>query len=421
MFVVGITLASLWIAWSLIQFALALHFLRLMRVSKTSNPNSEKAIAPQGRAAVLLAVRGMDPSFRTCLTSLLNQDYKDFEIHVVVDSKEDPAWNAIQQVSDLPTADGRLFAHRMTQPLPHCGLKCSALVHGLKQIESKVDYLVLVDSDVVAHSGWLTELLNPLVDPKVGVTTGGQWFEPASIQPSSLIRSLWNAGAIVPTVMFRNPWAGTMAMRMKDFERSGLAEKWRTSIVDDGPVKNAFANLDLDVEFVPSLVMVNQETCSFPFVVRYIQRMLTWSRLHEPTFANTMIHGTLTGILLLSLFAIAIFSLVFLDKTVIGLAMGSLFVGMILNGLGYLIVRHPINQLKARQGNALPSVTLVRLLMLSLLSPVTQLIYFKSVVGASLSKTVKWRNATYQIRGKSDVQLIDYSPFTQKSDSRSII
>ena len=43
------------------------------------------------KAAVLLCLRGADPSLPTCLRRLLRQDYPDYELFVAVDSKSDPA------------------------------------------------------------------------------------------------------------------------------------------------------------------------------------------------------------------------------------------------------------------------------------------------------------------------------------------
>jgi cellulose synthase/poly-beta-1,6-N-acetylglucosamine synthase-like glycosyltransferase len=48
------------------------------------------------RAAVVLSVRGADPSLVDCLQRLLCQDYADYELHVVIDSEHDPAWELVQ-------------------------------------------------------------------------------------------------------------------------------------------------------------------------------------------------------------------------------------------------------------------------------------------------------------------------------------
>src|SRR5262249_33172047 len=46
-------------------------------------------------AAVILALRGADPSLVGCLTGLLRQDYPHYVVRIVIDSREDPAWNVV--------------------------------------------------------------------------------------------------------------------------------------------------------------------------------------------------------------------------------------------------------------------------------------------------------------------------------------
>ena len=48
------------------------------------------------RVAMVLCLRGNDPSLNTCLESVLAQDYPNFEVHFVIDSPEDPAARSIQ-------------------------------------------------------------------------------------------------------------------------------------------------------------------------------------------------------------------------------------------------------------------------------------------------------------------------------------
>ncbi len=416
MYLAALIISLCWIAWCLIQLALAGYFFRLTSAVAPSYP------PPKGRAAILLAVRGSDPSFGNCLRSLMEQDYADFEIHVVVDSETDPAWQTVDDVKQNIPSNGQLFVHLLDNPLETCGLKCSALIHGVGQFSPEVEYLTMVDSDVVVHRRWLNDLLSPLADPKVGVVTGNQWFEPESPASSAaLVRSLWNAGAIVPTVMFRNPWAGSLAMRKRDFERADLLKIWSNSIVDDGPIADAFEPFGLETRFVPSLVTVNSETCDAKFVTQYIQRMLTWSKHYEPTFRNTIVHSLFTGILLLAIHGIAIAAIATANGPAIALSVSGILIASLLNFAGYVIVRLPIARMREKIGEPMPALTFTRMVKLSLLTNVTQLLYAKSVLGAMCNRTVYWRGAAYHLNGRSNCQLIQYQPFVGKQADSSII
>lgn len=416
MYLATLIISSCWIGWCLIQLALAVYFYRLA----SSNPPNGEVV--NGRAAVLLPVRGSDPSFAECVKALLLQDYPDFEIHVVVDSQSDPAWKVVEAAKQEIDSNGSLHIHLMSKPLETCGLKCSALIHAVEQIETEIDFVAMVDSDVVVHPTWLRELLSPLAEPKVGVVTGNQWFEPQ--EPAgipSLIRSLWNAGSIVPTVMFRHPWAGSLAMRKTDFDRAGLLKIWSRSIVDDGPISDAFKPFGLETRFVPSLVMVNRESCDTKYVTQYIRRMLTWSRHYEPTFRNTVVHSVITGVLLVGLLGLSIATVCLLDWSTFAIAISAVILASLMNLFGYLLVRAPIARIRKQSGQPIAKLSVSRLLKLAMLTNVTQLLYVKSVLEALGAKEVYWRGATYLLDGRADCRLVGYKPFLDEQADSSII
>src|SRR5437762_9448236 len=66
-------------------------------------PSCTKESLP--RAAVLLCIRGADPSLLHCLNGLLHQDYPDYDIRIIIDSPEDPAWDILSSTlarTDVP-------------------------------------------------------------------------------------------------------------------------------------------------------------------------------------------------------------------------------------------------------------------------------------------------------------------------------
>src|SRR5947209_19176929 len=70
---------------------------RLIRFLATyrSTAQSER---PLPRAAILLPLRGADPSLRGCLAGLLRQDYPHYSLHIIIDSHQDPAWEVVQGI-----------------------------------------------------------------------------------------------------------------------------------------------------------------------------------------------------------------------------------------------------------------------------------------------------------------------------------
>src|SRR5205085_10102974 len=63
---------------------------------RRAKAKQETDFAP--RAAVILSLRGGDPSLTPCLERLLEQDYPDYSIWIVIDNRDDPAWALVDDV-----------------------------------------------------------------------------------------------------------------------------------------------------------------------------------------------------------------------------------------------------------------------------------------------------------------------------------
>ena len=390
-----------------VHMAIAVYF-RTKLVLQTFESNAEHQ---NGLASVILAIRGCDPGLKQTLLALLDQDYENYDIHLVVDHRRDAAWNLVHEVKEQFDEDHRISIHEMTKPMKTCGLKCSSLLQGLEQLHPNTKFLVLIDADVIPHENWLSHLIAPLADKKIGVVTGNQWFEPKTLSAGSILRSLWNAGALVPTAIYSNPWAGSFAMRMKDVRRARLAKIWRRSIVDDGPIRRALQPLGLSIYFAPNLIMVNRERCTLSYVFRYVRRMLTWSRMYESTFLNTVIHAGLTVGLVLSAFAALITSIVLGNweaATTVGI--GILVAGLV-NGCAYFAVRNAVSLNAGLRGEELGKVSLLRTFLVLTLAPVAYLVYGFSCLQACLCQHIQWRQITYQLHGRSQVKMVRYQPW----------
>ena len=369
-----------------------------------------EGVANQGVAAIVLALRGADPHLADGLERLLTQDYPSHRLVVVVDHEDDPSRPMVQRVVEKYGPDRvelQVLEHRMTT----CGLKCSALVQAVERLTDEVEYVVFADADVVAHDQWLSALVAPLRDPKVGLVTGAQWFEPPDQNWGSWIRSIWNSGASVPTIMLNHPWAGSCALRRTDLLRSGLVERWRNSMVDDGPMAGAISELGLELRFLSEAWMVNRESCSLRFVCRYMKRMLTWSRLYESTYLITVAHAVLTAGLFWGL-AIAGPILAVRGYGIEAiLACGSVLLFWLASIFGYRGVRDVVRPFAEDRGEKLGRESLGRIFKLALGIPMTYAIYAWAAVSALWVRKIEWRGVEYEITDGHDVRVSHYEPF----------
>jgi cellulose synthase/poly-beta-1,6-N-acetylglucosamine synthase-like glycosyltransferase len=407
MFTTAIVLSILLVCAALVHCVIVFYFRTMVMLGSQPDLGAHD----HGLASVILSVRGCDPGLRMTLIQLLSQDYDNFEIHLIVDHRSDRAWQLVHEVKREFDVNGRLTIHEMTRPLKTCGLKCSALLQGLDNIHPNSKYLVLIDADVVPPATWLRQLIAPLSDRKIGVVTGNQWFEPADNSVGSLLRSLRYAGALVPTAIYSNPWAGTFAMRMRDVRRARLPKIWRKSIVDDGPIRQALKPLGLQIHFAPALIMVNRERCTLKFVCEYVARTLTWSKMYEPTFLNTIVHCVaVVGLLILAMASFVVAVGLGAWQAALVLAAG-LIVSSLLNLASYFLVRGTVSISSNLEGRGFTVARRGRFLKLLFLTPVACLIYGYSCFRAARNQQICWRQITYELRGKSEVKMLRYHPW----------
>lgn len=376
----------------------------------------------QPKTAVILSVRGCDPSLEKNLVGLLQQDFEDYQVVVVVDHQSDQAWSVAHHVKSEFDTDHRLKILELQGPLNSCSLKCSAIVQALENLADDVEVVVLVDADVVPHREWLLQATNPLADPFVGVVTGNQWFEPNIPSAGSLFRSLWNAGALVPTAAFANPWAGTCAMRLKDINQTNLVETWKSSIVDDGPIRKAFEPLGKQIVFNPELIMVNRENCTVGYVDQYVPRMLRWSRMYEKTFVNTFIHMLLLVGALLTTVGLTIAGLIVGNWWAVAIGLFALASNKILNIAGFIILRNSIRRIESRRDEVkhqhyLGHLSPGRIVRLGMLIPICQVGFGVWCLKSIFLRRVAWRQITYEIKGRDEVRMLKYQPIQSAIDA----
>src|SRR5277367_3502853 len=77
------------------------------------------------RALVILSLRGADPFLSDVLAALFEQDYPNYQVEVVVDSRDDPAWDIVESVlQKRPAKHVRVSV--LESPRSTCTLKLSA-------------------------------------------------------------------------------------------------------------------------------------------------------------------------------------------------------------------------------------------------------------------------------------------------------
>ena len=398
-----------------IQWGLTIWFAGRMRarVRPQSLPKEH-----QHSTWIVLSVRGADPTLADALQSLLSQDFRQYQICVVVDHRDDPAGKIVRDA--IADQGYRVVVRYLNDPLPNCTLKCSAIAEGVEHvltIDSDVEYFVFVDADSRPPASMMKSLTGALfADPKVGLASGNQWFEPAEpASAGSIVRSLWYAGALFFSMLFNNPWAGAYAMRAGDIRQIGLIDVWRRSAVDDGAIKPLLAKHGLRCCSLPSMIMVNRESCTLRYTTAWMKRILTWSRIHEPGFWLTAIQMSFASGLIAAIFSTLLWSLLMGDMILFLVTAISIVLSGWMSVLAWRTVRQSVVE-NSETAAGLNRVSWRRLSATLLLIGVAQAVYAIACVGAIFSSKVRWRGVEYEI-SKNGVKLKKYLPYSSSESA----
>lgn len=168
------------------------------------------------KVSVVIPAYNASKTIDLCLRSILRQNFSDYEVIVVDDGSIDDTKEKVKKYSVrlISNAHGGSSAARNT------GFKAS-----------KGDILVFFDSDCVAKKDLIAQLIEPLKDPKIGVTQA--WWEVA------------NKDRLIPALIFKTYeyftrnlnypdflWSYCFAIRRELFQKLGMFDLIWTRVED---------------------------------------------------------------------------------------------------------------------------------------------------------------------------------------------
>lgn len=376
------------------------------------------------RTAVLMGLKGTDPYLADGLRRLMTQDYPDYEVRIVVDSRDDPAWPLVEDaIRETGSKHVSMIEYR--EAPEHGIVNCtnSKVVQALRELDDSFEAAAMADGDVVANENWLRELISPLVrDPKVGVTTGNRWFIPPQMTPGNLVRHLWNVATASIMYHLKMPWGGCYGIRMSAIRDGGLVEKWAKVAALDMHTTREMKSLGLKVHFVPSLMMVNREESPLPAATNWIRRQLTWARLYNPGWWLVVAHTS----------AAAVAMAICLVSTCCGIFFGmtepttwaASGLTSYLAGMTILValLEFSIRDRLRKGGQTIEPFNMWTLLPVLLAVPLTQFVQLLATLQATFVKRVGWRGLILEINGPNDIRVIDensVSPATETNVAKA--
>jgi cellulose synthase/poly-beta-1,6-N-acetylglucosamine synthase-like glycosyltransferase len=394
------------LSWLVIQVCFTLFFVWCLR-------SHRKNLLPDDqlpKTAVILCLRGADPFLPNCVRSLLQQNYPEYDLKLIVDSPEDPAGKIVREtILELGATNVQISPLRTVRH--NCSLKCSALVQAVSDLDDTYKVVALVDADTIVHPNWLRELVSPLMDEKVGATTGNRWYLPTGKYWGSLVRYAGNVSTVVQMFVFRVPWGGTFAMKTEVLHQTELLDTWGQTFTDDLLIHNVLKKHKLQVKFVPSLLMVNREECDLPNLLDDLKRLLLCARLYHPRWL-AIVSDAISSILFPTMVVVLILE-TFLEgqwyaATLLFSCYSIYTIGLLLM---MLILEQTVQQVVRSQDQATSKLTTVAVLKMLLVIPFTQWVYGIAILSSLWMSNVKWRGINYRIQGAKNIRLIEYHPY----------
>lgn len=374
--------------------------------------NQPSAENVSGTAAIILCLRGTDPTLSDCLTGIVSQNHSDFQLHIVLDDHDDPAVEYVEDFfKDQPAQP---VLHFNTSHLKTCTLKCSSLITAIKALPDEVEYIALIDADAVADENWLIDLLGPFEDPKVGASTGNRWFTPRESTIGTVFRKIWNAAAVPQVVLYNIGWGGSLAFRREVLKEADFLSAWQSAFCEDTMVAETLEPLGMTMRRVPSVIMENTESTTLQDAFRWIVRQTLTVRLHHRMWPLVLGHSLLTAIACYITPVLMILAWAMGEYSNAGSLMRFFVLYQLINfGLLAVIDRCNRKLLNHRAGGLPSELDASGLGMTILATILNQFLFPLAVYCAWKTKSVHWRGIEYEITRNGRIEMQEYVPYVQ--------
>jgi len=258
-------------------------------------------------ALVLVPCRGIDADLASNLDAILSQEYPRHRVVFCVDRLDDPAVPVIERVRARHPVPSEIAT---ALDSPATGGKALALLGGLASRTPEDEVVVFLDSDIRPHRRFLRTLVQPLVHPAIGATTGYRWYVPTRGGFWSVARSAWNAAGL--NVFFSDRynflWGGAWAIRRETLNRLDLAALWRGTLSEDLAATAAIKAMGLRVQFVPQAMAPTFEDCDRRRCKEWTDRQTAMVALWGRDLRNfaALTYGVFNGALILGVLSAAL-------------------------------------------------------------------------------------------------------------------
>jgi cellulose synthase/poly-beta-1,6-N-acetylglucosamine synthase-like glycosyltransferase len=235
--------------------------------------------------ALVCPCKGNERGLEENLLALTRFDYPNYEIYFALATSLDPALKVIERVK---AASQRPVHIVIAGPPSDTSEKVYNLQRAVEALPAdKFEMLVFTDSDVRLPRGWLTKLIAPLQDARIGATTAYRWIIPSGSGMESLpscFASAWNAAI---ATMLGKPsgdfcWGGGTAIRKKTFDDVNVLEAWKGAVSDDFAMTWALEQAGKPIVFCPECLAATLHPWTAADLLEFTNRQILITRVYSP-------------------------------------------------------------------------------------------------------------------------------------------
>jgi hypothetical protein len=361
--------------------------------------------------ALILSVRGESASLINCLDALKLIDYPSFEIHIIVDNQDDISFDTISVWKSQQTDDRLIQIHILNDISKFASLKTSAVRQCIRSLGTHVQAIAILDADTVVHREWLTELIAPLQDKHVGITTGNRWYDATDMTLGNQIRFLYNAWA-VPGMHFMNTaWGGSLAISHSVFTHPDFSDTFANTPTEETGAQIIRMKLGLKIAQRRSLMMAQRGNITVNSALGFITRQLIWTRLHYREWLGVFAGPLIIYSVTVCLACTACIALSFGHGQAFAMAALIFVAYWIVNWLLIAYLNQSVvTKMSLRQERPFPKAKWSHHAAIFLMIPIGFVAFVYALLKSQFSRRIRWSGVDYRIRPPHGIELVEYRP-----------
>lgn len=369
-------------------------------------------------AAVIVPVKGVDLELRQSLRALLNQDYPNYEVHFVGESRSDPAYQLIQSLID-EHPQRRVCWHAAGQA-GGCGQKVHNLMHATRRLDSHIALVAFADSDACPPRNWLRCLAARLLQStdNVGAVTGYRCCVPAEPRVSNYV--LYGINAAVCSMLTAKArhnllWGGSWIMQRAVFDSCRLRKAWQGTLSDDMVASRVIREAGKRVAFEPKIIVPSATDVGWGGLFEFLRRQFFMVRHYAPALWTGLLAAwTVSTVAFWSSAALSVW----------GAAAGAPWnwlpagVAALLYALGVWRVAMRQDAARASVPQIQPQLAAAQRLEL-FGGPLLSLVGWIGLVSSALLRQVTWRGIAYRLGSDGRVRSVAHQPAPEPPGRRA--